>query len=211
MKINFKYDEDRDIDCLLSKGPGSTNSPGEQTVTYQKLLNSGADINDREQVRNFVRKFITDNNININQNLAIDTENWLKIEPKFANIAEKVFGLKLDDNITAFLTITGRFPYGTDYFYVSAKSTEKTNNISTHELWHFYTWKKFGYQQEIIGDIKYNDIKESLSVILNIECKELLGDKPDLGYPQHKELRERILEMWNQEQNIEKIWNELIK
>jgi hypothetical protein len=39
-----------------------------------------------------------------------------------------------------------------------------------HELWHFYTWYGLGVdQEERLGKEKYNDLKEALTVLINIE------------------------------------------
>ena len=63
MKVNFIYDEDMDIDCLLAKGGGSNNSPGSKTKTYEALLAYTTDLDNRGKVREFVRKFIRDNKL----------------------------------------------------------------------------------------------------------------------------------------------------
>ena len=63
-----------------------------------------------------------------------------------------------------------------------------------HELWHFYIWYKFGAEwTEKLGNQKYEDLKEALTVLLNAECNDLFPyGKEDAGYAQHKELREEI-------------------
>lgn len=82
-----------------------------------------------------------------------------------------------------------------------------------HELWHFYTWSKFGDNEEQkIGVRKYNDMKEALTVLLNIECKHLLPEGVlDMGYPQHQELRNRISELWKKNPDILYVWTEALK
>ena len=134
-------------------------------------------------------------------------KNWDLVNSEFENRANKIFGIKIEDTISAYLTITGRFPYNVEnkYFYVSAKNTN-ANTIAMHELWHFYTWKKFGDQIEKIGSQKYNDIKESLTVLLNIECADLMGGVVDAGYSQHQDLRKGIADMWKKTKDIEKVW-----
>ncbi|MDQ5957331.1 MAG: hypothetical protein QG614_306 [Patescibacteria group bacterium] len=81
-----------------------------------------------------------------------------------------------------------------------------------HELWHFYTWCGIGfYQEEKIGKQKYNDLKEALTVLLNVECKDLLSEGViDIGYHQHKEIRHKILEYWEKDKNIVKLWDYLV-
>ena len=204
MKINFLYDEDKDIDCLLSKGAGSMNSPKEQTKTYQALLAHTQDLNDREKVREFVQSFRPKN---IKENLLQLQENWNTISGEFEKRAENVFGIEISDTINVYLTITDRYPYNFSgkYFYTPANKTN-ANAICMHELWHFYTWYKFGHYNDSIGLGKYNEINEALTVLLNIECVDLMAGEVDKGYPQHQELRAKILEIWTKTKNIEEVW-----
>ena len=80
-----------------------------------------------------------------------------------------------------------------------------------HELWHFYTWYSLGINQvEKLGKEKYNDLKEALTVLLNVEFRDLLPEGIiDAGYPQHKELRDKILKFWEKDRNIINLWNYL--
>ncbi len=208
MKVNFVYNEDKDIDCLLSKGGGSNNQPGNRTKTYEALLAFTSDLGNREKVREFVRGFIQDNKLDPQKDALAIQKNWDSISGEFEKRAERVFDLSIADTITAYLTITGRFPYRIEerYFYVSAKKTN-ANTTAMHELWHFYTWYKFGRETEQkIGVEKYNDIKESLTVLLNIECLDLMGGEIDKGYPQHQELRNKIIDIWNKTKDINEVW-----
>jgi hypothetical protein len=209
MKLNFLYDEDKDIDCLLSKGGGSNNQPGSKTKTYEALLAFTSDIGNRENVREFVRKFINDNKLDPQNNAIVIHSNWDPIETEFQKRAERVFSVSIADSISAYLTITGRWPYRFDknYFFVSAKNTN-ANTTAMHELWHFYTWRRFDREvEQKIGVAKYNDIKESLTILLNIECSDLMGGKIDMGYPQHQELRKKFAEIWNKTKDIDEVWN----
>ena len=75
-----------------------------------------------------------------------------------------------------------------------------------HELWHFYTWEKFGEREMIgLGMNKYNDVKEALTILLNLECSDLMNAK-DFGYPQHQNLRKIIADTWLKTKNIEGTW-----
>ncbi|HEY4501916.1 MAG TPA: hypothetical protein VJJ20_02520 [Candidatus Paceibacterota bacterium] len=82
-----------------------------------------------------------------------------------------------------------------------------------HELWHFYTWHGLGAEQEEkLGEQRYNDLKEALTVLLNVECKDLMPDNAeDTGYPQHKNLREEMLRYWGKERNIVKLWGHFVQ
>ena len=210
MQILFKYDENMDMKCLLSKGAGSNNSPTKMTKTYELLVSQVDDLGDETKVKEFIRRFIRENNIDIANNLSEINKNWIEVANKFEEIATRIFRTNLNQDITAYLTITGRYPYDTkeNYFYVSLLKTN-TNATIMHELWHFYTYAKFGDYIDTIGASKYNDIKEALTVLLNIECKDLLGEEVDSGYPQHKDLREKITQLWADKRDIEYVWSSL--
>jgi hypothetical protein len=211
MKINFIYDLEKDIECLLNKGAGSINSPNKPTKTYQKMINSNVDLGNKITVRNFVQNFLLENNINTEENSLLMKSNWKEVENKFIEIAERVFGVNLTGDYNAYLTIAGRYPYSINkkYFYVSAFKNN-VNQTVMHELWHFFTYAKFGTQIEEIGSKRFNDMKEALTVLLNIECADLMGGAIDKGYEQHILLREKISFMWNNQKNIEQIWSTLV-
>lgn len=213
MKLTFLYDEDKDIDCLLLVGGGSNNQPGSKTKTYEALLAKVSDIGDREKIREFVRGFIHDNGLDPQRNVPVIQKNWDLIGGEFEKRAERVFGLSIADSIDAYLTITGRFPYRIKerYFYVSTKMTN-ANAVSMHELWHFYTWQRFGLDVEHkIGKEKYNDTKEALTVLLNIECADLMAGEIDRGYPQHQVLRRQNADIWNINKDIDVVWKVIEK
>jgi len=212
MQLNFSYDEEKDIDCLLLVGGGSTFQPGNRTKTYECLLAFTSEIDNRETVREFVRVFIKNNMIDPQGNIATIQKNWDSISDGFQKSAERVFGVSMTDAVTAYLTITRRYPYRLDknYFYVSATNTN-ANAVAMHELWHFYTWRKFGREVESkIGAKTYGDIKEALTVLLNIECPALMGSEIDKGYPQHQELRSRIMDIWSKSKDIEEVWSKAL-
>ncbi len=203
MKVHFLYDEEKDIDCLLSKGPGSHNQPNSKTKTFEALVSEVSDLNNREEVREFVRNFLARNQINLKKNIDSVQHNWNQIHSEFEKRAEKVFGVKLNETVSVYLTVTGRYPYSFDdtYFYVSA-TRDNVNKTVMHELWHFYTLEKFGKDLD-------NDSKEALTVLLNVECSDLLAGELDVGYPQHQGLREKILELWTGRPDINNVWNEV--
>jgi len=213
MTVKFVYDEDKDIACLLKVGGGSTNSPGNRTKTYEALLEYTNDITNKEKVREFVRKFIAHNNIHCIEAAVELQTNWNMVGEEFQKRAEKIFRVSIAPDITAYLTITGRFPYNIEenYFYVSARKSN-ANSTAMHELMHFYTWEVFKQYliDENISKELYNDIKESLTVLLNLEFADLLGREEDRGYPQHAEMRARISVLWNESKDINKVFESLL-
>ncbi|OGZ38587.1 MAG: hypothetical protein A3F21_01165 [Candidatus Portnoybacteria bacterium RIFCSPLOWO2_01_FULL_38_39] len=82
-----------------------------------------------------------------------------------------------------------------------------------HELLHFYTRHAFGKKllDEGLSKLAYNDAKESLTELLNLEFPDLLNGKSDNGYPQHKEMREKVRALWLKQKDISFLIQELVK
>lgn len=213
MKINFCYDKNKDVWCLLNKGKGSNNSPKPTKQYEQFVAMYGADPS-FEDATSFVDQYIIKNEIDIRGCIELFQHNWEQVQNEFQNRAEIIFDTILPNDITAYLTINSRCPYNVEdnYFYVSMQSNN-VRGIIMHELWHFYTWQGLGVnQEEILGPQKYNDIKEALTGLLNVECRDLLTeDMTDAGYPQHQDLRKQILKYWEKDRNIKNLWNHIIR
>lgn len=208
MKLQFQYNKEKDVWCLLNKGKSSSNS---QTPTkqYELLIEKYGENPTVETASVFVDEYILESNMNISKSAEDFQKGWSNISSEFQKRAEAIFKTTLPHDITAYLTINSRCPYSIkdNFFYVSlqSKSARKT---AMHELWHFYTWYGLGSdQEEKLGKQKYNEIKEALTVLLNVECKDLLPDGViDSGYPQHQELRQKIVEFWKADKDINKLW-----
>lgn len=209
MKLNFKYNKEKDIWCLLNKGKSSNNS-SQATKVYEELVEKYGE-NPDEKTSVFIDEYIEKNNIDIKKFIHNSEKEFYIIFNEFQKIAEKVFKTSLDDEILVYLTVNNRCPYNIQekWFFISLSSKNSTATVM-HELWHFYTWKKFESEEEKIGKEKYNNIKESLTVLLNVECNHLFSaNYEDNGYPQHQELRIKILELWEKNPDINYVWNNI--
>ena len=212
MQVNFTYNKDKDIWCLLNKGKSSNNSQS-PTKQYEQLVAEFGDNPTEENIAIFIDKYIRENSIDIPSRAAKIERDWEDVSVEFQKVAEEIFYTPLPNDVTAYLTVNSRCPYSTqgNFFYVSLQSTQATRTVM-HELWHFYTWYGLGVdQEEKIVKQKYNDLKEALTVLLNVECKDLLPEGvTDTGYSQHQEVREKILKYWEKDRNIENLWNYLV-
>lgn len=210
MKIIFDYNKERDIWCLLNYGKSSHNS-NESTSVYLELIKNYGENPDTDSISNFIEKYLKEKNYDVLTYLADCQSDFGLINEEFNVIAQKIFGVALKDDITAYLTINNRCPYNIKerWFYVSMSKKYSVRPVIMHELWHFYTWYRFGIQeQDKIGGQKYNDLKESLTVLLNIECKHLLPERiEDRGYPQHQKIRAEILRLWKENPDISYVWD----
>lgn len=208
-KVTFKYDRVKDIWCLLNKGKSSNNS-SKPTKVYERLIKKYYENPSESETSQFIDDFLKENNIAIQEYIDKYQSDWDEIASVYHKRAEAIFGVQLPEDISVYLTINNRSPYNIkeNYFYSFTPSLS-ARKIVMHELWHFYTWYGLGEgEEEKLGKQKYNDIKEALTVLLNVEFKDLLPDGViDEGYPQHQELREKILNYWNKDKDIRNLWN----
>lgn len=212
MKINFTYNREKDISCLLDYGKSSFNSQT-KTKVYEKLVEEFGENPTEENTSIFIDKYLLNKDINIEEYVSSYEKDWLTVAGIFQKRCEDMFNLSLPHEITTYLTINTRCPYdiSNSYFFVSFP-TNSMRRTAMHELLHFYTWYRFGEKwEQKIGKQKYNDIKEAFTVLLNIEFKDLFQDDIyDVGYPQHQELRERILNIWRDNKDMDKLWEALV-
>ncbi len=211
MKLKFTYNKKEDIWCLLNKGRSSNNSPF-PTEAYKKLVAVAGENPTEASASLFIDQYLKEENYSVAESVKKYQEDFQKIVPEFERIAEKVFGVTLDQDLTAYLTVNNRCPYSIpeNLFFVPISHISPIRVIM-HELWHFYTWNKFGQSEmEKVGPQKYNDMKEALTVLLNVECSHLLREgEQDKGYPQHQKMREVVLELWKEKSDIEYVWTQL--
>jgi hypothetical protein len=207
-KVDFIYNREKDIWCLLNKGKSSNNS---QTATkvYEELVSTCGENPNTVETSTFIDKYIKEKQIEVGTLSEEFEKDWNTVAKEYYKRAEDIFGVFLPEKVTAYLTINTRCPYSIEnkYFFVSVSNVSARRTIM-HELWHFYTWEKFGTDiEEKLGKQKYNDIKEALTVLLNVECADLLPEGvTDSGYPQHQEMRSKITEVWKETKDIEKVW-----
>lgn len=207
MKVTFKYDLKKDIWCILNYGRSSQNS-NTQTKVYEEIVALYGAAFTEDQVTEFLKNYYIQNHIILEEHVASYQKEWEGISQTFKSRAEAIFGSSLSGEITVYLTANNRCPYNLNekFFFVSVPTYSMRKTVM-HELWHFYTWEIFGREEEArLGRLKYNDIKESLTVLLNLEFESLLEGKMDNGYPQHKELRDKILELYKSGKSVKEIW-----
>ena len=204
MKIQFEYNLDKDIQNFLGavKSVNSKKPTASQLKYIEKYGNNFTE----ETLKVFISQLTQ--NIDIDKEVTRTRSNWGKIEPEFFKRADNIFGSFSEKIITAFLTTDNRCTYNIDkgYFFVSIFS-KSANRTIMHELFHFYTWYAYGEKliNEGLSKEKYNDIKESLTVILNSDFFDLMEGAIDEGYPQHQEMRAEVSRLWLENKNIGKV------
>jgi hypothetical protein len=214
--VEFVYDREKDVTCLLEKGPGGYFNPS-PTTAYKALLQYAGEHPTQEQASEFIDIYLKEKGIDISEKIKEYTLESKEILENFKRKAEEVFGIEISEGSKAYLTVNNRCPYNIEenMFYATISEVPKTISISMHELWHFYTWYKFGEKEQDLGEIdskRYGDIKEALTVLLNPDSLNLLPKgEIDNGYPQHAELRKKIADLWKQNPDIEFVWDSIRK
>lgn len=214
MTVTFEYNKENDIWCLLNKGKSSTHSQN-ATKQYEQLIEKYGENLTAETAEAFIKTYLFDKNVSIEKYISLYQKDWDTVSEIYHRRAEEIFETKLPSNINAYLTINSRCPYSIreNYFFVTVPTyVYIARKTVMHELWHFYTWYGLGADQvEKLSREKYGDLKEALTVLLNVKCMDLLSEGvEDTGYPQHKELREKILQFWEKDKNITNLWAYLI-
>ena len=133
---------------------------------------------------------------------------WREIEEEFFKRMDDLMKNKFGKNIFAYLTTCGICPYDPDepsFMFSLFYSLPKTLQTCAHEIMHLYFhkfyWKKIEKQ---IGKEKTADLKEALTILLNLEFKDLWFAE-DHGYNCHKKLRNFIVKKWKEEKDFEKL------
>jgi len=212
MNLSFSYHTAKDVENFL-KASKSINNPKPTKLQNLYREKFGEKL-EAAKVREFIEGYVKENNIDIGKRVEAIKTDWLLIEQNFVKRAEGIFGIHYPkETIEVFLTTNSRCAYNIDgnYFFVNIQS-ENANAIIMHELFHFYTWHAFHKELEQKGLSKqqYNDIKESLTEILNIEFTDLMKGAEDKGYSQHQDLRKKIREIWQKSKNIRALVNDLV-
>lgn len=134
-------------------------------------------------------------------------EGWNKINNEYFKRLEKIMKKPIcSDNFTGYLTTTGRCSYDYEeksFFFSFFNSFPQALITAGHEIMHiqFHNtyWKDIEKQ---IGKEKTADLKEALTVLLNIEFRDLWFSE-DKGYEIHQKLRTFISEEWKKNKNFD--------
>jgi hypothetical protein len=140
---------------------------------------------------------------------------WRSVEEEYINRMENItkrgFNRKI---ITCYLITATRCKYNPNdrSFTLSlfVNPLAAIRNIG-HEVFHLHFHEHFFDNiVNLIGRENTHMLKEALTVLLNVEFKDLWFIE-DKGYDSHKELREFIVKQWNEDKDFEKLLNSCIK
>lgn len=197
-KVYFKYNLDKDVDNFLRATKSVNNST--PTKLQQLYIEKHGNIYNHTTVKTFIEEYIRDNHLNLSEIVATIEKKWRQTEEAFITKTENLFKITYPTkSIIAYLSTNGRCTYNIqdNYFFVFINAKSSNAHIM-HELLHFYTWYAFHDEliKQGIDEKRYNDIKESLTELLNVEYADLMNGIIDDGYPQHARMRQKVRELW---------------
>jgi hypothetical protein len=206
-RIIFKYDVDKDTDNFI-RGTRAKNSSKPTKLQEAYVTQNGTDY-DESKVTKFLELYRRKISFDSEKSAKELEKNWEEIEMLFLERVESIFKIAYPaSQIIAYLTTNQRCTYNIpeNYFFINF-SSKSQNRTVMHELLHFYMWHALHNDMIAAGinENQYNDIKESLTVLLNTEFADLMGGVHDDGYPQHAEMRQRVQELWNVSKDIRKV------
>ncbi|MDO8516634.1 MAG: hypothetical protein Q7S33_00770 [Nanoarchaeota archaeon] len=207
-KVNFKFDKEKDLYNIWETCNSKSNWYNfKQNVTSNVLkICGGKEFEDcKNELENIAEKIYKSSLINI----FVESVNksWEGINNEYFNRLEKIMKKPIcSKDFTAYLTTAGRCPYDPEektFFFSFFNSLPNAMNTTGHEIMHLqfheYYWQDTEKQ---LGKEKTADLKEALTVLLNLEFNDLWFAK-DIGYEPHKELRKFIANEWKKEKDFD--------
>jgi len=140
---------------------------------------------------------------------------WQMIEQEYVRRMEKMTGKPFcSDDIKGYLTTIDRCPYNSkDKTFMINAFAGVFYNLKTagHEIFHLQFHEYFFDEMEKqLGNADTHYLKEALTVLLNIEFRDLWFVE-DKGYKDHKSLREFIIKEWiSVEKDFQKLLNSCV-
>jgi len=212
-KVKFKFDKEKDLWNHWHKANWKSNWANFQINPYVKNIchNKKFEGCKKKLGENFSKL----HNSNI---LKIHVESvekaWKGIEKKFFKRMDKLMKNKYNKDITAYLTTLGICPYDPkepSFMFSLFYSLPRCLQTCGHEIMHLY-FHEFYWDlvEKEIGKDKTGDLKEALTVLLNLEFKDLWFQE-DYGYGPHKKLRSFIVKEWRKEPDFDVLLDKCVK
>jgi len=134
-------------------------------------------------------------------------ESWNKINDEFFKRLEKIMKKPIyRGSFIGYLTFIKKCPYSlkeNSFYFNFFSPIVGTLKTAGHEIMHLHFHNTYWNQiEKEIGNKKTHDLKEALTVLLNLEFKDLWFVE-DSGYDIHKELRQFIAKEWKKEKDFE--------
>lgn len=218
-KVKFKFDIEKDAKNYYD----AVNSTIEFGIDFSKSVKPellpklrGKKWKDaKKYIINYLNRRYTKNKENYQKKLDKIKKSWGKIEEKYFKKLEEITKRKIyRENFTCYATTIGRCPYNIkENWFMTNIFCNINHSLLTivHELMHlqihYYFEKKL---REKISYKKFQDLKEALTILLNIEFRDILNEE-DVGYPNHVDLRNFIKEQWKKEKDFDVLLDKCVE
>ena len=145
-------------------------------------------------------------------------KSWNTIRKDYFSKLEKIMKESFcSKEVIVYLTASQRCPYNPNKknssFHVNFFGGIPNILVTSgHELMHiqFHNSKYWKICEKKLGNQKTHDLKEALTILLNLEFHDLLINE-DRVYPNHIQLRKFIKEQWKKEKDFDVLIDESIK
>jgi len=142
-------------------------------------------------------------------------KSWSKINHEFFKRLRKIMKKPIcSKKFVGYITTMGRCPYDfkeksfmVSLFYSLPNALKTCGHEIMHIQFHHTYWKEI---EEKIGKEKTADLKEALTVLLNLEFKDLWF-VDDRGYESHKKLRKFIEKEWKKKKDFDVLMQKCVK
>ncbi|MBR9705733.1 hypothetical protein GOV14_01740 [Candidatus Pacearchaeota archaeon] len=209
-KVKFKFDENIDLKNIWETCNSSVLWHDFQQYLPENMVAAahGKEFTEaKKEMRKILKSYYNSGNMDIFSNALNDS--WKLVEDKYVKRLEQVTKKPLTfDQIAGYITTTYRCPYYPDEknpsFMVSTKISLQGNQvIAGHEIMHIHFHKHhWDGIEEKLGCDKTGDLKEALTVLLNLEFKDILFGH-DRGYDCHQELRKYLAQEWEKNKDFD--------
>jgi hypothetical protein len=210
-KLIFKFDKEKDL-FNIWETCNKDNSFGRDFTKNvpQKIISicKGKNFEDCKNELEKVYKDIYDSKL-IPIFLKAVNDSWKEINDEFFKRLEKIMKKPIyQESFIGYLTLAGRCPYilkENAFYFNFFSSIINVLQTAGHEIMHLQFHNTYWNQiEKEIGNKKIHDLKEALTVLLNLEFKDLWFVE-DKGYEMHKELRNFIANEWKKEKDFNKL------
>ncbi len=213
VKILFKFDKEKDLWNHWHKSNWNSSWTNFKIHPEIKKICEGKEFEEcKKDLSNYLLKIQNSEIIVISINSL--KEYWKTIEEEFFKRMDNLMKKKFDKDIFAYLTTAGICPYNPDepsFMFSLFYSLPHQLQTCGHEIMHLYLHKFYWTKIETeIGKEKTEDLKEALTVLLNLEFKDLWFVE-DKGYKPHEELRNFIIDKWKKQKDFEKLLENCVK
>lgn len=207
-KVIFKFDKEKDLYNIwetCNKDSSWYDHKKNISSTFLEICEGKKFEDCKEELNGYRGKMYDSGLIEIFVNAV--QEAWNKINDEFFERLEKVTKRKFKfDTVNAYITTVMRCPYDysePSFMFSFFRDLPSILSVCGHELIHIQFHNTYWDDVEKeIGEEKTADLKEALTVLLNLEFKDLWFVE-DRGYDTHKELRNFIADEWKKEKDFE--------